>query len=253
MVVSAERQNLRYATAGIDAVTLIHIGALSVRHHHAVASPPVIEALDLDIEAGETFGLIGPSGCGKSTLLRVLAGIHRHWRGEIRILDETLAPGRRFGMALRRKVQMVFQDPYASLHPLHTVARTLSEPLKIDGVRDIRTRLLDAIEEVSLPAAVLQRYAHQLSGGQRQRVAIARALLLRPAVLLLDEPTSALDMSVQAEILNLLNRLKQAHATTFVLVSHDRQVIAHMCERAAVMKNGRIERIIGRDRLSQVK
>jgi peptide/nickel transport system ATP-binding protein len=233
-------------------VTAIHIDALTVRHDRHGVGRPVIEDLELDVETGETFGLIGRSGCGKSTLLRILAGIHRHWKGNIRLLNEPLAAGRRFEAQLRNNVQMVFQDPYGSLHPLHTVERALCEPLKINGVRDVRARLLKALEEVRLPATVLQRYPHQLSGGQRQRVAIARALLLRPSVLLLDEPTSALDLSIQAEILNLLNDLKASHRMTYLLVSHDRNVIAHMCDRAAVMNAGKIERIIGRDYLSQI-
>jgi peptide/nickel transport system ATP-binding protein len=232
-------------------VTAISIVGLSVQYG---GSPGrlAIDALDLDIEAGEIFGLIGPSGCGKSTLLRVLAGIHRHWQGRVRVLDQALIPGRRFTGVLRRDVQMVFQDPYGSLHPLHSVERTLSEPLQVNGVADVRSRALQALEEVSLPPSVLARFPQQLSGGQRQRVAIARALLLRPKLLLLDEPTSALDLSVQAEILNLLNRLKVSHSMTYLLVSHDIHVIAHMCDRAAAMHAGKIERVLGRDHLSQV-
>jgi peptide/nickel transport system ATP-binding protein len=233
-------------------MTAIRIDGLSVRHDRRAPDRPVIDALDLEVDAGETFGLIGPSGCGKSTLLRVLAGIHRHWQGQVRILNETLIPGRRFAGALRGNVQMVFQDPYGSLHPLHSVERTLSEPLRVNGVAAVRSRTLAALDEVSLSAAILPRLPHQLSGGQRQRVAIARALLLRPKLLLLDEPTSALDMSVQAEILNLLNRMKASHSMTYLLVSHDRHVIAHMCDRAAAMHAGKMERVIGRDELSHI-
>jgi peptide/nickel transport system ATP-binding protein len=230
-------------------MTAILIDGLSVRHQGQAPGRRVIDALDLEVGAGETFGLVGPSGCGKSTLLRVLAGIQRHWQGQVRLFDETLMPGRRFAAALRSNVQMVFQDPYGSLHPLHTVERTLSEPLRVNGVAAVRSRALEALDEVNLLPAVLRRLPHQLSGGQRQRVAIARALLLRPKLLLLDEPTSALDMSVQAEILNLLNRMKASHAMTYLLVSHDRHVIAHMCDRAATMHDGRIGRLIGRDEL----
>ncbi len=233
-------------------MTAIRIDGLSVRYDRHSPGRRVIDALDLEVNEGETFGLIGPSGCGKSTLLRVLAGIHRHWQGRVRLLDQALIPGGRFGTALRSNVQMVFQDPYGSLHPLHTVERTLSEPLRVNGAAEVRSRALQALEEVRLPSAVLLRFPHQLSGGQRQRIAIARALLLRPKLLLLDEPTSALDMSVQAEILNLLNRLKVSYKMTYLLVSHDRNVIAHMCDRAAGMHAGRIERLIGRDELSQI-
>jgi peptide/nickel transport system ATP-binding protein len=233
-------------------MSAVRIEGLSVRHDRQAPGRRVIDALDLEVDVGETFGLIGPSGCGKSTLLRVLAGIHRHWQGQVRILNDTLIPGRRFAAALRGNVQMVFQDPYGSLHPLHTVERTLSEPLRVNGVAAVRSRAIEALEEVSLSPTVMQRLPHQLSGGQRQRVAIARALLLRPKLLLLDEPTSALDMSVQAEILNLLNRMKASHSMTYLLVSHDRHVIAHMCDRAATMHAGRIERVIGRGELSQI-
>jgi peptide/nickel transport system ATP-binding protein len=142
---------------------------------------------------------------------------------------------------------MVFQDPWASLHPNHTIARTLSEPLNIHGETQIAEKVADALQQVGLSAAG-KRYPHQLSGGQRQRVAIARALLLRPQLLLLDEPTSALDMSVQAEILNLLNRLKAEHDMTYLLVSHDADVIAHMSDRAAFMAHGEIQKVFDRRR-----
>ncbi|WP_026094385.1 ABC transporter ATP-binding protein [Enterobacter hormaechei] len=213
-----------------------------------------VSAASFAIEKGETFSLIGESGCGKSTLLRVLAGLLREWNGHISVLGENLRPGRRFEGALRRNVQMVFQDPWASLHPNHTIARTLSEPLNIHGETQVAEKVADALQQVGLAADASRRYPHQLSGGQRQRVAIARALLLRPQLLLLrpqllllDEPTSALDMSVQAEILNLLNRLKAQHGMTYLLVSHDADVIAHMSDRAAFMAHGKIQRVFDRE------
>ena len=122
-------------------MTAIRIEGLSVQYG-GLPSRLAIDALDLDIEAGEIFGLIGPSGCGKSTLLRVMAGIHRQWQGRVRVLDQALIPGRRFTGALRRDVQMVFQDPYGSLHPLHSVERTLREPLQVNGVAEVRSRAL---------------------------------------------------------------------------------------------------------------
>ncbi|HKM95390.1 MAG TPA: ABC transporter ATP-binding protein [Buttiauxella sp.] len=192
------------------------------------------------VNSGETFSLIGASGCGKSTILRVLAGLQREWQGSVKLLDGAIKPGVRFQGDLRRNVQMVFQDPYASLHPNHTIYRTLAEPLALHGEVQIAARVEEALLQVGLPTDAMKRYPHQLSGGQRQRVAIARALLLRPKILLLDEPTSALDMSVQAEILNLLNRLKQQFGMTYLLVSHDADVIAHMSDRAAYMTNGAI-------------
>ena len=142
--------------------------------------------------------------------------------------------------AFYRAVQMVFQDPYGSLHPRHTVDRALAEPLAIHGMGDADRRIETALEDVGLDASFRYRYPHQLSGGQRQRVAIGRALILEPRLLLLDEPTSALDVSVQAEILNLLSRLRREHGFTYVLVSHNLAVVAHMCSRLAVMQNGLI-------------
>lgn len=208
-----------------------------------------VSAASFRVDAGETFSLIGASGCGKSTILRVLAGLQREWRGSVDLLGQAITPGARFQGDLRRNVQMVFQDPYASLHPNHTLWRTLAEPLQIHGIRDVAPRVTTALEQVGLAADAVRRYPHQLSGGQRQRVAIARALLLRPQILLLDEPTSALDMSVQAEILNLLNRLKQEHGMTYLLVSHDADVIAHMSDRAAFMAEGVIQRFFDREAL----
>jgi len=224
----------------------IEVQSLSVTLGVFGARQPVIQSLDLKVGAGEIFGLVGASGCGKSTLLRVLAGVHRQWTGSVRLQGHRLESGVKFTGGLRRSVQMVFQDPYASLHPLHTIERTLLEPLKVNGVADCAARVREALDEVRLAPALARRYPHELSGGQRQRVAIARALLLRPAVLLLDEPTSALDMSVQAEVLNLLNQLHASYGMTMVLVSHDNDVIGHMCHRAAVMRAGRIERLLER-------
>ncbi|HIF5910390.1 TPA: ABC transporter ATP-binding protein [Raoultella ornithinolytica] len=226
-------------------MAVVNLDALQV----IFAEKTAVSAASFSVEAGETFSLIGASGCGKSTILRVLAGLQREWRGGVQLFGKAIVPGVRFQGELRRNVQMVFQDPYASLHPNHTLWRTLAEPLKIHGLDAIRQRVDTALEQVGLPADAARRYPHQLSGGQRQRVAIARALLLRPQILLLDEPTSALDMSVQAEILNLLNRLKQEHGMTYLLVSHDADVIAHMSDRAAFMAEGVIQRFFDREAL----
>ncbi|WP_200551716.1 ABC transporter ATP-binding protein [Kosakonia sp. LAM2021] len=215
----------------------------------AFGEKTVISGVSFQLHVGETFSLIGASGCGKSTVLRVLAGLQREWQGNVSLFGEPVNAGQRYQGALRRNVQMVFQDPYASLHPNHTLYRTLAEPLKIHGENDVDKRVTTALEQVGLPADAARRYPHQLSGGQRQRVAIARALLLRPKLLLLDEPTSALDMSVQAEILNLLNHLKQQHGMSYLLVSHDADVIAHMSDRAAYMAGGIIERFFDREAL----
>ncbi|UGB02743.1 ABC transporter ATP-binding protein [Leclercia sp. G3L] len=227
-------------------MALVNVEQLQVTFGEKTA----VSAASFTIEQGETFSLIGESGCGKSTILRVLAGLQRQWHGNIQVLGDKLQPGVRFTGSLRRNVQMVFQDPWASLHPNHTISRTLAEPLRIHGETQIAEKVAEALQQVGLAADAGKRYPHQLSGGQRQRVAIARALLLRPQLLLLDEPTSALDMSVQAEILNLLNRLKQQHGMTYLLVSHDADVIAHMSDRAAFMAGGVIQRFFDHEALN---
>jgi peptide/nickel transport system ATP-binding protein len=217
---------------------------------HRSGAAQVLASVHLQVSPGETFGLIGPSGCGKSTLLRILAGLHARWHGKVSIFGHALHPERYPRDAMRSLVQMVFQDPYASLHPRHTVGRTLLEPLKVNRVPDPVQRMRQALDDVGLPPGIEQRYPNQMSGGQRQRVAIARALLLQPKLLLLDEPTSALDVSVQAEILNLLNQLKARYGMTMLLVSHDAGVVAHMCDRAALMQDGAIRQTLGRTELT---
>ncbi|EJD6704758.1 ATP-binding cassette domain-containing protein [Serratia marcescens] len=221
-------------------MSVIALENLSVSHRQGYELRTVVHEVNLRIEPGECFGLVGPSGCGKSSLLWVLAGLNGSWQGGFELLGRHLQPGQAFTGELRREVQMVFQDPYASLHPKHRLLRTLSEPLKLLQESDIERKISAGFRLVGLDPRLLERYPHQLSGGQRQRVAIVRALLLRPKLLLLDEPTSALDMSVQAEILNLLNELKQAGDLTMVLVSHDADVIDHMCDRSMAMAHGRI-------------
>ncbi|MGB7801953.1 ABC transporter ATP-binding protein [Buttiauxella sp.] len=222
-------------------MAIVEISHLGVQFSAKGQVKTAVRDASFTVNSGETFSLIGASGCGKSTLLRVLAGLQREWQGNVKLLGEPIKPGARFQGDLRRNVQMVFQDPYASLHPNHTIYRTLAEPLTIHGEANIADRVEEALLQVGLPTDAMKRYPHQLSGGQRQRVAIARALLLRPKILLLDEPTSALDMSVQAEILNLLNRLKHQFGMTYLLVSHDADVIAHMSDRAAYMADGAIQ------------
>ncbi|MFJ3355828.1 ABC transporter ATP-binding protein [Serratia liquefaciens] len=221
-------------------MSLITLENLSVSHRQGYEIRTVVHDVNLHIEPGECFGLVGPSGCGKSSLLWVLAGLNESWSGGFQLLGRDLQPGRPFTGDLRREVQMVFQDPYASLHPKHRLLRTLAEPLKLLKESNIEQKISAGFRQVGLDPKLLDRYPHQLSGGQRQRVAIVRALLLKPKLLLLDEPTSALDMSVQAEILNLLNELKQAGDLTMILVSHDADVIDHMCDRSVAMAHGQL-------------
>jgi peptide/nickel transport system ATP-binding protein len=197
----------------------------------------VVKDLSFDVRKGESYGLVGESGSGKSTVLRVLSGLNREWSGNVTI-EGAVQPKVR-DKAFYRNVQMVFQDPYGSLHPKKTVDDTLAEPLAIHGLDNAEARIGKALSDVGLPASFRFRYPHQLSGGQRQRVAIARALVLEPSILLLDEPTSALDVSIQAEVLNLLAALRHERKLTYILVSHDLSVVGHMCERLLVMQFGR--------------
>ena len=195
-----------------------------------------LKGVSLSVAPGESFGLVGESGSGKSTILRAIAGLAPVTSGEVRIDGKPL--GRTRDKAFYRRVQMVFQDPYGSLHPRQTIDRQLEEPLAIHGLKDEEKRIVRALDEVGLGSSFRFRYPHQLSGGQRQRVAIARALILEPSILLLDEPTSALDASVQAEVLNLLEQVRAERKLTYLLVSHDLAVVAHMCGRLLVMQNG---------------
>ncbi|AJE46371.1 ABC transporter ATP-binding protein [Celeribacter indicus] len=215
----------------------IEVRGLDVVYGEGEDRNHVVRALDFDVRRGETLGIVGESGCGKSTVLRCLIGLERGWTGEIRVEGSPMSH-RRTREELR-KVQLVFQDPFASLHPRHRIGRAVSEPLRCMGVPVGEGLVGEALEQVGLPADFADRFPHELSGGQRQRVAIARALVLEPPILLLDEPTSALDVSVQAEVLNLLSDKKESEDLTYVMVSHDLSVIAHMCDRILVMKEGK--------------
>ncbi|MFB9947539.1 ABC transporter ATP-binding protein [Rhizobium puerariae] len=215
---------------------MINVQKLSVSFGRGTFAKQVVKDVSFSAARGETLGIVGESGCGKSTVLRSLAGLDRHWTGEINLAGTDVDKNRTKEQMLL--TQMVFQDPYSSIHPRHRIRRILAEPIRAMDRGKGWDRVAAALEQVGLPAAFADRFPHQLSGGQRQRVAIARALMLEPEIILLDEPTSALDVSVQAEVLNLLADLKDARRLTYVLVSHDLGVIAHMCDRVLVMKGG---------------
>ncbi|MBT4290425.1 MAG: ABC transporter ATP-binding protein [Deltaproteobacteria bacterium] len=215
------------------------------------------ERVDAVIDAGFTvsfggsFGLVGESGSGKSTILRAITGLVPNWSGKISVLGRELSKDR--GKEFYSAVQMVFQDPYASLHPRQTVDRVLSEALSLHGFNNVNERILQVLDDVGLDKTFRFRWPHQLSGGQRQRVAIARALIIEPTILLLDEPTSALDVSVQAEILNLLTRLRAEKGLTYLMVSHDLAVVGHMCSKIAVMNGGKIVELLSVEDLRALK
>lgn len=214
---------------------VLSVEKLTVRFNDYLA----LDAVSVAVARGQSFGLVGESGSGKSTLLRAIVGLAPISDGTMAIDGEVYGGSRR-SRDFFRKVQMVFQDPYGSLHPRQTVDRILVEPLAIHGIRDSEQRIRRALDEVGLGLSFRFRYPHQMSGGQRQRIAIARALILEPEILLLDEPTSALDASVQAEVLNLLEQVRRDRGLTFVMVSHDLGVVTHMCDRLVTMRRGRI-------------
>lgn len=222
----------------LDAVTRTYqVGTLlgGKRTLHA------LRGVDLQVRRGETLGLVGESGCGKSTLSRMILGLEAPTSGTVRVAGRTLRAMNRLERA--RLIQPVFQDPYSSLNPRMTITALVTAPLEVQGTGDARsrrTRALEMLAEVGLPRHLVDVYPGQLSGGQRQRVAIARALIGNPGILICDEPTSALDVSVQSQILNLLNRLKRDHGVTLVLISHDLSVIRHLSDRVVVMYLGQI-------------
>lgn len=226
---------------------IIEVENLSVTFGEGADERRAVDNVSFSVDRGETFGLVGESGSGKSTILRAITGLVANEAAVLRVAGEDIRTKR--GKGFYRKVQMVFQDPYEALHPRHTVWRQLMEPARIQHIPDAEARGHAALDSVGLSRSLLWRYPHQLSGGQRQRVAIARALMTEPDILLLDEPTSALDVSVQAEILNLLSDLQDARGLTYVMVSHDLGVVAHMCKRTAVMQAGMIVETLDVDAL----
>ncbi len=228
---------------------MLSVDNLNITFGHGKAKNHALQDVSFAVKKGDSFGLVGESGSGKSTVLNCISGLLRSWTGSIRVAGKEVKHKRQIDFY--RRVQMVFQDPYASLHPRHTIDSTLKEPVAIHKLGSANERVAKVLDEVGLSPRFRFRFPHQLSGGQRQRVAIARALILEPEVLLLDEPTSALDVSIQAEVLNLLQDIRVQRNITFVLVSHDLAVVSHMCNNVLVMNHGQVVESISQKQLQE--
>jgi oligopeptide transport system ATP-binding protein len=212
-----------------------------------------VDDVSLTIAEGETLGLVGESGCGKSTLCRTVLKLLEPTEGSIRLRGQEIADFSRGKMRpLRREMQMVFQDPYASLNPRKRVGQIIAEPLKLNGVAsgdELRRRVHGLLERVGLGPEHYNRFPHEFSGGQRQRIGVARALALQPELVIADEPVSALDVSIQAQIINLLEELQEEFSLTYVFVAHDLGVIRHVSDRVAVMYLGKLVELAPADAL----
>ncbi|HEU5228503.1 MAG TPA: dipeptide ABC transporter ATP-binding protein [Ktedonobacteraceae bacterium] len=212
-----------------------------------------VDGVSFSIERGQTLGLVGESGSGKTTIGRTIVRLYKPTSGEIIFDNEDLA--KLSGEALRgvrKRVQIVFQDPYASLNPRFTIGSLISEPMaiyKMGSSQEIRDRALELLRVVGLRPEYFDRYPHEFSGGQRQRIAVARALSINPEFIIADEPVSALDVSVRAQVLNLLQRLQGQFGLTYLFVSHDLSVVRHVADRIAVMYLGKIVELSDRDEL----
>lgn len=218
----------------------IRSGIVIERH---IGDIKAVDGVSFEIKRGETLGLVGESGCGKTTVGRALLRLYDPTEGRIFFEDKDIATlsGKELRQ-LRRRMQMIFQDPYSSLNPRQNVGNIVSEPLKVHGIggRNVEVQVRELLGTVGLPKGSANRYPHEFSGGQRQRIGLARALALSPDLIVADEPVSALDVSIQAQIVNLLEEMQEEFALTYLFIAHDLAVVRHISDRIAVMYLGRI-------------
>jgi len=233
-------------------MSLLALHDVHVRFNTAGGVVRAVNGVSLELAVGETLGLVGESGCGKSTLGKAILKLVPIAGGEIVVDGVDIAPLGRAQLAeMRRKVQMIFQDPYGSLNPRSTVGRSVAQPLVIAGWKPDATnqRVETLLGWVGLPSDARQRYPHEFSGGQRQRIGIARALALSPKLIICDEPVSALDVSVRAQVINLLEDLKSQFGVSYLFISHDLSVVEHIADRVAVMYLGTLVEVGARDQI----
>jgi peptide/nickel transport system ATP-binding protein len=209
-----------------------------------VATVRAVDDVSLTLREGETIGLVGESGCGKSTLCRTVLQLIRPTSGSVRFQGtELVGLSRKELTPLRREMQMIFQDPYASLNPRKRIGQIVGDPLRLHGLAsgaELRKQVQELLDRVGLSPEHYNRYPHEFSGGQRQRIGIARALALRPKLIIADEPVSALDVSIQAQIINLLDDLQEEFGLSYIFVAHDLGVVRHVSDRVAVMYLGKL-------------